>query len=72
MGCIKKQKRTWKQEEAVLGVDLGEKEEELGVNMSKVVVVSHMKLLKYKYILYKRKREKSLIEFGLVKFHKIL
>lgn len=70
MGCIKK-KRTWKQEEAVLGVDLGEKEEELGVDMSKVVV-SYMKLLKYKYILYKRKREKSLIEFGLVKFHGIL
>lgn len=63
MGCIKK-KRTWKQEEAVLEVDLGENEEELGVDMSKVVVVSYMKLLKYKYILYKRKREKSLIKFG--------
>lgn len=42
------------------------------MDMSKVVVVSYIKLSKYKYILYKRKREKSLIEFGLVKFHGIL
>lgn len=45
-----------------MGVDLGEKEEELGVDMSKIVV-SYMTLSKYKYILLKRKREKSPIEF---------
>lgn len=84
-GLQQKKKRTWKQEEAVLGMD-GSREKRgwmdlgrtgggtgrLGVDMSKVVVVSYIKLSKYKYILYKRKRKKSLIEFGLVKFHGIL